>query len=60
MEMQNMSRFGIKDWLTKTSLGWKCFGTYFKGRKFYTCDDKYVRDFIRKSIKGSREAALNR
>ena len=52
MEMQNMSGFGIKDCLAEASLGWKCFGTNHKDRKFYTFNDKYVRDFIRKSIKG--------
>ena len=39
---------------------WKCFGKYNKDREFYTFNDKYVRDFIRKSIKGGRVAALNR
>ena len=60
VEMQKMTGFGIKDCLTEASLGWKCFGTYNKDRKFYTFNDKYVRDFIRKSIKGGRVAALNR
>ena len=60
MEMQKMCGFGIKDCLTEASLGWKCFGTYNKDRDFYTFNDKYVRDFIRKSIKGGRVAALNR
>ena len=60
MEMQKMSGFGIKDCLTEASLGWKCFGTYNKDREFYTFNDKYVRNFIRKSIKGGRVAALNR
>ena len=60
MEMQIMSGFGIKDCLTEASLGWKCCGTYNKKREFYTFNDKYVGDFIRKSIKGGRVAALNR
>ena len=60
MEMQKMSGFGIKDCLTEASLGWKCFGTYDKDREFYTFNDKYVRDFIRRSIKGGRVAALFR
>ena len=60
MEMQKMSGFGIKDCLTEASLGWKCFGTYNKDREFYTFNDKYVRDFIRKSIKGGRCAAFIR
>ena len=60
MEMQKMSGFGIKDCLTEASLGWKCFGNYNKDREFYTFNDIYVRNFIRKSIKGGRVAALNR
>ena len=59
METQKLSGFGIKDCLTEASLGWKCFGTYNKDREFHTFNDKYVRDFIRKSIKGGRVAALN-
>ena len=60
MEMQKMTGFGIKESLTEASLGWKCFGTYNKDREFYTFNDKYVRDFIRKSIKGGRVGAFNR
>ena len=60
MEMQKMSGFGIKDCLTEASLGWKCFGTYNKDREFYTFNNKYVRDFIRESIKGGRCGAFFR
>ena len=60
MEMQKMSGFGIKHCLTETSLGWKCIGTHNIDREFYTFNDKYVRDSIRKSIKGGRVAAFNR
>ena len=60
MEMQKMSCFGIKDCLTEASLGWKCVGKYNKDREFYTFNNKYVRDFIRKSIKGGRVGAFNR
>ena len=60
LEMQKMSGFGIKDWLTAANLGWKCFGTYNKDREIYTFNDKYVRDFLRRSIKGGRVAAFNR
>ena len=60
IEMQQMTGFGIKDCLTEASLGWKCFGTYNKDREFYTFNDKYVRDFIRKSIKGDRCGAYIR
>ena len=60
MEMPKMSSFGIKDCLAEASLGWKCFGTYIKDREFYTFNNKYVRDFIRISIKGGKVTALNR
>ena len=60
MEFQKMIGFGINDCLTEASLGWKCFGTYNKDQEFYTFNDKYVRNFIQKSIKGGRVAALNR
>ena len=60
MEMQKMSGFGIQDCLTEASLGWKCFGTCTKDREFYTFNDKYVRDFIRKSIKEGRVGAFNK
>ena len=60
MEMQQMTGFGIKDCLTEARLGWKCFGTYNKDGEFYTFNDKYVRDFIRKSIKGGRCGAFIR
>ena len=60
MEMQKMSGFGIKDCLTEASLGWKGFGTNNKNKEFYTFNNKYVRDFIRKSIKGGRVGAFNR
>ena len=58
--MQNLSEIGLKDYLTKASLGWKCFGTYKRDRKLYNFNDKNVRGFIRKSIKGGRKAAFNR
>ena len=60
MEMQKMAGFGIKDCLTEASLGWKCFGKYNKNKEFYTFNDKYVRSFIRKTIKDGRVLALNR
>ena len=60
MEMRNKSGFGIRDCLTQASLKWKCFGTNNKDREFYTFDDNFVRDFICKSIKEERVAALTR
>ena len=55
-----MSGFGIKDCLTEASLGRKCFGKYNKNRDFYTINEKYVRKFLRRSIKGVRLVALSR
>ena len=60
MEMQNMSGFGFKGCLTEAPLGWKCFGTYNKDRNFYNFNDEYVRNFVRKSIKGGKVAAFIR
>ena len=60
MEMQSMSGFGIKDSSTEDSLGWKCFGKINKDREFCTFNDKYVRAFIRRNLKGGRCAALSR
>ena len=48
-----MTKIGIKESLTEASLGWNCFGLYKKDREFYTFKNKYVRDNIRKSNKGS-------
>ena len=39
---------------------WKCFGTYKKFREFYTFNDNYVREYIRKSIKRGRVPGLNK
>ena len=32
----------------------KCFRAFNKDREFYTFDGKFVRDFIRRSIKGGK------
>ena len=47
-EMQHKSGFGIKNCLTEASLRWKCFAKNNKERKFYTFNDNYFKDFIRK------------
>ena len=60
MEMRKMGGFGIEDFLTEASLGWKCFGTYNEDQEFYTFNDKYLHNFIRKSIRSGRLAAFNR
>ena len=58
MEMEELSGYGFKNCLTDASLGWKCFRKYNKNRDIYKFTGKYVRDFIRKSIKGGRVSAL--
>ena len=58
--MQKITKIGCKDSLIQPSFGWKCFGLYNKDREFCTFKNKYVHDFIRKSIKGGRICALNR
>ena len=60
MEMQKMGGFGFKDCLPEASLGWKLFGKYNENQEFCTCNDKYVRFFVRKSIKVWSVRALNR
>ena len=60
MEMQHMCEFGIKNCLTEASLGWKCVGKYNKNRDIYTFNDKFVRDFLRKSIKQGKLSAFKR
>ena len=59
-EFQNLSGLGIKDHLTEASLGWGYFGKYQKDRNFYTFNDKFVRDIIRRSKKGGKVSSLNR
>ena len=61
MDLQAMSGYSIKDLLTEANLGWKCFGKYNKtGRELCKFKEKYVRDFIHKSIKRRRVSALSR
>ena len=55
-----MTGFGMKDCLKEATLGWKCLGTYNKDREYCTFNDKYVTDFIGKSIKGDRVTAFRR
>ena len=56
VEMQKMTNTGVKE----ASLGENGFGLYNKNREIYTLNNKYVRDFTRKSIKGGRVCAFNR
>ena len=58
MEIQNMSGFGIKDCLTEASFFGSVFGQKNKDREFYTFNNKYVRNFLCRSIKWGRVNAL--
>ena len=59
--MENIKGFNTKNSLTLPSLGW----TYFKtsgdesDEPIYTIKDKYMRWFVRHSIKGGRCTAFN-
>ena len=59
--MEEITGFSMKDCLSLPGLGWK----YFNGLRteedepIYTYDDKYMRWFIRQSIKGGRVCAFN-
>ena len=60
LELQNMAKVGTKESLTAASLGCKCFAFYNKDREFYTFENKFVRDFSLKSVKGWKACAFKR
>ena len=45
--------------LTKSALAWSCLEEYLKeeNKSFYTPKDKYIRNFIRETVKGGRVIA---
>ena len=51
---------GIEEALMEVSLGWESFGLYNKDGKFYTFQNKYVRNYMRKTIGGGRVVTYNR
>ena len=55
--MEDFTVFRMKKALTLPSLGWKYFNN-FKEEKRYIYKDKYVRWFVRQSIKGGRCTAF--
>ena len=64
--MEEITEFGMKNSLTLPSLGWKYFNFKIEDddaqssmRPIYTYTDKYMRWFIRNSIKGGRCCAFN-
>ena len=60
MEMRNITGVSLKQCLTEAALGWSTLGRYIKDKELYTSNDKYVRDFIRRSIYGGRVIALKK
>ena len=59
--MEEITEFGMKNSLTLPSLGWKYFNSLRdeNDEPIYTYTDKYMRWFIRQSIKGGRCCAFN-
>ena len=61
-KIQQLTGVSFKNSLTESSLAWSTLGRYVKqsGKTFYTPKNKYVRDFIHKTVHGGRVVALNR
>ena len=61
-KIQKITAVSFKTSLTQSSLLWSTLGKYMEasGKSFYTPKNKYVRDFIRKTVHGGSFVALNR
>ena len=59
--MFEITGFSLKDCLSLPGLGWKYFNSLRteEDKPIYTYNDKYVRWFVRQSIKGGRICAFN-
>ena len=59
--MEDITGFSMKDCLSLPGLGWKFFNSLRTedDEPIYTCNDKYMRWFLRQSIKGRRVCAFN-
>ena len=59
--MQEITGFSMKDCLSLPGLGWKFFNLLIteEDEPIYTYNDKYMRWFVRQSIKGGRVCAFN-
>ena len=59
--MKEITGFSMKDCLSLPGLGWKYFNSLRteEDEPIYTYNDKYMRWFIRQSIKGGRVCAFN-
>ena len=59
--MEEITGFSMKDCLSLPGLGWNYFNSLIKeeDEPMYTYNDKYMRWFVRNSIKGGRVCAFN-
>ena len=59
--MEEITGFSMKDCLSLPGLGWKYFNSLRteENEPIYTYNDKYMRWFVRQSIKGGRVCAFN-
>ena len=59
--MEKITGFSMKDCLSLPGLGWKCFNSLRTedDEPIYTYNDKYMRWFVRQSMKGRRVCAFN-
>ena len=59
--MEEITGFSIKDCLSLPGLGWKYFNSLRtqEDEPIYTYNEKYMRWFVRQSIKGGRVCAFN-
>ena len=59
--MEEITGFSLKDCLSAPGLGWKYFNSMRddNDEPIYTYNDKYMRWFVRQSIKGGRVCAFN-
>ena len=60
-KMEEITKFSMKDCLSLPGLGWKYFNSLRteEDEPIYTYNDKYMRWFVRQSIKGGRVCAFN-
>ena len=60
--VQNMTGVSRKDSLTESLIVWSCLGKYLNDstKTFHTLKNKYVRDFIQKTVHVGRVIRLNR
>ena len=59
--MEQITNFGMKNCLSLPSLGWKYYNSKRteEDEPIYSYNDKYMRHFVRQSIKGGKVGAFN-